>query len=1476
MLRKMQNVWLAISIFLLVMTAWQGSLKPVEAVQRGDEESAHEQQDEAYVPGEVLVLVSADVDRNGMIEAGEKLDGVEAAVQGTVVRHTSLSRGRQVLRVRLPMGKPVREALRDNWGSRDSRILVVEPNYKVQIAAGVDDPRFSELWGLDNTGQTGGTPDADIDAPEAWDLNTGSSDVIVAVIDTGIDYSHPDLVDNMWVNSGEIADNGIDDDGNGYVDDVYGYDFYQDDGDPSDAHSHGTHCAGTIAARGDNSIGVTGVNWRCRLMACRFLNAGGSGSTADAIDAINYAVANGADVLSNSWGGGSYSASLEAAIENARDQGVLFVVAAGNYSRDIDPEPYYPASYEVSNVISVAATDDTDALASFSNYGVQSAYLGAPGVSVLSSIPEYQTVFFEDFEDANTPGFVGTQMSTEGPANQWGTIDSDIGTDNIAARGDWANFSPYLGGSDGVIVTPPIDTRGLRGLTIEFNYRYEIDPTDEFTMDVWDGASWHTLFSRNRIGYFRDYYWSTRIDIPDSYRNEQMKVRFRWVSDANDNDYYGAEIDNISLKCIADGNEAYGSKSGTSMATPHVAGVAALLLADDPTMSLQELKSRIVWTGDPIPALDGKTVSGMRLNAYNALTVGPELRVYSPNGGETWRPGTESLITWMSIGGSATADIYLLKDGTTHSQIADDISNDGMFIWYVPNDLPIDSDYCIQVDDGVRIDVSDSNFSIVESVIRYVDANAPGANNGTSWLDAYNYLQDALTDATSNSDIGKILVAEGIYTPDSSSAEPEGSGEREATFQLINGVALEGGYAGFGEPDPNARDIELYETILSGDIDGNDVDVNDPCDLLIEPTRGENSYHIVTASGTDQTAVLDGLTITGGNAEGAKPYGGGMYNYKGSPTVTNCTFSGNSAKYFGGGMYNYSSSPTVTGCTFIENSTDDYGGGIYCYYYSSVTLTDCTFTGNSASYYGGGMYAYYDSDVTLTNCMFMANWARYGGAMHNYSSTPTVTNCTFMENSAVYSGGGMYNSYSDSLILTGCTFNGNSASYGGAMYNLRGSVSTVTNCIFLTNLANYGGALYNYDFGSLTVTNCAFSGNSADVYGGGIYDVNSPLTLTNCLLVGNSADYYGGAMHNRDSSPTVTGCTFSANSAARYGGAVYNYDSNPDIANCILWDNSAPSGGAQIYDSGSSSASVIYSDMQGGWSGVGNINEDPCFVEPGHWADVNDPNIPVEPDDPNAMWVDGDYHLPTGSPCIDAGDNSSVPADGNDIDGDGNTVEPMPWDLDGSPRFADGDCNGSVVVDMGAYESEYPVSTAAIYRFRTPRTFFWTIDEEQKNWIIDNMSHIYTYQDIAWYAYPPDSQPPQAEPVYRFHSPVLKTLFWTINEAERDHVINNLSHLFNYEGIDWYAYPEGSQSPLAKPVYRFRSFKLKMFFWTIDEAEKNRIIENLSHLFRYEGIAWYAYEHPEPLTQPDSAKRDIADGRSGCATSTIAPNSCWD
>lgn len=352
----------------------------------------------AYKEGQLLVKFS-DVGGQAMPRL-MKTAVLNSALSGAMVlKEYSIVKGLAL--VKLPSGVTVSNAVSTLQNS--TNIVYAEPDYTYQIAATFpNDARFGELWGMNNTGQSGGTIDADIDAPEAWGIGTGDANVVVAVMDSGVDYAHPDLSANMWVNTAEKnGAAGVDDDGNGYVDDIYGYDFYNGDGDPMDDHGHGTHCSGTIGGRGNNSIGVAGVCWKVRIMALKIGSASGI-STSAAISALQYAIQMKANISSNSWGGYGYSQSLKTAIEAAGSAGILFVAAAGNETNDNDGSfPAYPASYTSENIIAVMSTTRNDAISSFSNYGKTSVDLAAPGSDILSC-------------EAGTNGYVtmsGTSMA---------------------------------------------------------------------------------------------------------------------------------------------------------------------------------------------------------------------------------------------------------------------------------------------------------------------------------------------------------------------------------------------------------------------------------------------------------------------------------------------------------------------------------------------------------------------------------------------------------------------------------------------------------------------------------------------------------------------------------------------------------------------------------------------------------------------------------------------------------------------------------------------------------------------------------------------------------------------------------------------------------------------------------------------------------------------------------------------------------
>jgi len=532
---------------------------------------------------------------------------------------------------------------------------------------------------------------------------------------------------------------------------------------------------------------------------------------------------------------------------------------------------------------------------------------------------------------------------------------------------------------------------------------------------------------------------------------------------------------------------------------------------------------------------------------------------------------------------------------------------------------------------------------VARSARHYVKHDAAGANDGTSWEDAYVLLQSALTAAISGEE---IWVADGTYVPGLA---------RTDTFQLKSGVNVYGGFGGT-ETALEQRDWTTYVTILSGDINGDDDGFTN---------NSENTFHVVTGA---DNAVIDGFMITQGNADGTEDMdfkrGAGMFNDSASPIVINCNFVSNAALPtvnggVGGGMFNRGGSPQLTNCVFVGNQADG-GAGMYNQG-SSPTLTSCTFDQNS-SRYAGGMYNEYGSP-TLTGCTFSANSCSddhtCGGGIYNWAASPQVIGCTFVENVVVGNGGGVIDRSDSYPLYRDCTFQGNSAQAGGAVYE--SAPGTWEDCTFVGNSAHWGGAVY----GGFQATGCLFVFNSSETLGGAIFSRSSSvLEATNCVFVGNYAEFEGGAAYCFDNAvASMTNCTIAANEAERKAGALVTASlSECTLTNCVVWGNTDPSG--ILYYNDNSTFVVRCSDLEGGVAAIvnanggvvtdagGNIDADPLFVDAGT----------------------GDYHLQAGSPCIDAADGSAAPT----------------TDMDGNPRHDDpGMPNvgvGPPWADMGAYE----------------------------------------------------------------------------------------------------------------------------------------------------------------------------------------------
>ncbi len=383
-----------------------------------------------HKPGELLIRTRPSMTLAA--NEGSVVDSLGASVLESFDTPGGIhkSEAGEFLHLKLPQGVSVEQAMAKL--ADDPRVEFSAPNTVYQMddfnPTTTDDPDASKLWGLNNEGQTGGKADADIDAPEAWQVHTGRTQAqggpIIAVIDTGIDYNHPDLKANMWTNPGEIPGDGIDNDGNGVIDDVHGYNANGDNGDPMDGQGHGTHCAGTIAAVGNNGEGVVGVNQNASLMAVKIFSDEGSTDAASIVRGVQYATKMGARITSNSWGGPMPNEAIKEAFAQSTE--ALHLVAAGNNGYNNDWIPAFPANYNLDNIVAVAATDHNDGLAEFSQYGRRNVDLGAPGVDILSTVPggKYAT-------------YSGTSMATphvSGAAALIASAKPDISNEELRQR----------------------------------------------------------------------------------------------------------------------------------------------------------------------------------------------------------------------------------------------------------------------------------------------------------------------------------------------------------------------------------------------------------------------------------------------------------------------------------------------------------------------------------------------------------------------------------------------------------------------------------------------------------------------------------------------------------------------------------------------------------------------------------------------------------------------------------------------------------------------------------------------------------------------------------------------------------------------------------------------------------------------------------------------------------------------------------
>lgn len=559
----------AISIILgLTVKVWATSAYPVTN----------------YVTGDVIVTFKSSVN----LKAAEQRLAGHSLVWKHRFAHLSSFRGRQTGLVHVKNRTTARLIAELK---RDRDVETAEPNYLRRVMTLTpDDTYFSDLWALQNTGQsvqgTAGTAGDDIHFLQAWALaqQPGTNQAVVAVIDTGVDYKHPDIASNIWINTAENPTNGLDNDGDGYTNDYYGYDFADNLPVPTDSGFHGTHVAGTIAAVGYNAMGVIGVDYKARIMALRASSDGEYLPDSAIIEAIDYATmmkGRGVNVvaINESFGGPGYDSAMVAAMTSAGNAGIIFCVAAGNDTNDNDTIPTYPASYRLSNEIVVAATDQNDNLAFFSNYGTNTVDLGAPGVNILSLLPT---------------ALPGTIASVQQGTNVYSANELQYGGTTTSTGITATMYDCGLGN--------PSDFPAAVSNNIALIERGTLLFSDKVANAMAAGAKAAIIYN-NTNGNFSGTLGSAGNWIPAVSLSQADGLSLEAVQPTT-----------VTVVNGFDPNQIYQYLDGTSMATPQVSGAVAFAAMNFSNETVAQRIQRVLTNADIIPALQGKVHGGRRLD----------------------------------------------------------------------------------------------------------------------------------------------------------------------------------------------------------------------------------------------------------------------------------------------------------------------------------------------------------------------------------------------------------------------------------------------------------------------------------------------------------------------------------------------------------------------------------------------------------------------------------------------------------------------------------------------------------------------------------------------------------------------------------------------------------------------------------------------------------------------------------------------
>jgi predicted outer membrane repeat protein len=1215
----------------------------------------------AYEQGQVMVRfarVGYGLDSADKAERAAAMQQIlNAAGGGTVVRLYETLPGWAL--VKLPSGQCVESAI-PQYGAAPG-IDMVEPDYKAMLTRVPNDLNFEALWAMRNTGQTGGTAGADISATQAWDYETGDSQVVVAVIDSGIDYTHPDLSGNMWVNEAELhGDPGVDDDGNGYIDDIYGYDFsgadvnnpFDGDGDPQDVLGHGTHVAGTIGAVGNNGIGVTGVCWNVRLMALKIAadNSGPYISISDAVSAVEYAIQMGADVMNASWGGGGFSTPLRDAIIDARAHGIAFVAAAGNSATDVDRYTFYPAGYDLDNIISVLATNHDDDISNYSNYGLTSVDIGAPGGEmvaqddpggILSCFPGggYEYMQGTSMAAPHVTGACALLLSLD-PALTYAELKKTLM--------DTADPDPALHG---------LCVSGGR-LNIGAAIRETATDTQPPTPNPSQWAVWglpkatgpHAVamqakkaFDRGAVQY---YFECVTNNAFDSGWQSSPLYSATGLSEATQYSF--------RVRTRDDANNT-GDWSVTESATTGSGADTLSPFPDPPVWAAEPQIIRLSPLLLTLQATQAADESGVEYY-FEALNSGGTVIANSGwQDSSVWRPSSSP----FALNNTYRFRFRVRDKSAAHNTTADSPTvsltiRKGPSILAVPSHYPtiqaaIDAASAgdiVAVSPGLYRGAGNVDLTMKSGItVRGMDPNNPDVVAATI-IDC-----QRLTRAFTCSGVDNLTTIAGLTIRDGNAVGTQGT-PGNADSNTAPGDGRNGG--GGGIYCINGSALKIIDCVFDGCFAvggaGGDPCGYEPNGVPIGASGGSglgggiycDNQSSPLISGCEFTAcrVIDGSASAGAlNKAGA--YGGAMYldirAAAAAAVIENCTIDGCSATVLhggvarGGGIYHNLSGSVpasitgtrVIGCRVLGSlNTADEGGGIYfplnpLVSHHGVVLSGCQISSNRARKGGGIFYTIGHSLIIDDNSVLSYNSADdSGGAIfagditHKNGSTVEIHDSSIFGNWAQQDSGGCGGGIClDETVLTmsNCDVTDNSAPEGAGIDAAGGDI-TVTGSRISDNIAEGSSGIG----GGLTLWNttgsfvdCEMSSNVADGtqgVGGAMYFSgydSIPKTLTNCLITGNRASTEGGGLFchlgawAKLQNCTVAGNRITSHSGAGGGIGCAEYIAYVELINSIVYGNQAPQGPQLAVGRPSGSVldpyaliDVSYSDVQGGEGAV--------------------------------------------------------------------------------------------------------------------------------------------------------------------------------------------------------------------------------------------------------------------------------------------------